>query len=171
MNLTELFSDKQLKSKEQIEILSQALMAGQISETEVLKFASTAKDAQKGHCIEALEFASRLSPGWGTLEIMLFCMETLTHKAPRVKWESAKVVANLAYKFPEESQKAIPILLTNAEHEGTVVRWSAATALAAVFLSNSTYQIELASPLEALLVKEEKDSIRKIYRKALGKKK
>jgi HEAT repeat protein len=171
MNLTELFSNIQLNSKEQIEILSQALMSGQISETEVLNFASIAKDAQKGHCIEALEFASRLSPGWGTLETMLFCMDTLTHKAPRVKWESAKVVTNLAGKFPEESQKAIPSLLNNAEHEGTVVRWSAANALAAVCLGNSKSQTELASTLEALSEKEEKDSIRKIYHKALGKKK
>ena len=146
-------------------------MAGQISETEVLNFASTAKDAWKGHCIEAFEFASRLAPRWGSRETFRFCIENLGHKAPRVKWESAKVVANLASNFPEDARKAIPFLLSNSEHEGTVVRWSAATALAAIYQTHPSNSLELAAAMEAITLREEKDSIKKIYRKALGNKK
>lgn len=171
MNIQDLFSDKNLKGKAQVEILSQALMEGKISESDVLAYAASAKDSPKATCIEAMEFATRLKPDFGTQNLLAFCIGTLAHKAPRVKWESAKVLANLAGRFPRESEAAIPNLLTNSEHEGTVVRWSAATALAAIYQTKPSDSESLEAAMEAILLREEKDSIKKIYRKALGRKK
>jgi hypothetical protein len=62
-----------------------------------------------------------------------------------------------------------PQQLMNADHEGTVVRWSAATALSAILLLKTGHNEILVPAVEALLDREGKDSIRKIYSAALKK--
>lgn len=100
-------------------------------------------------------------------KVLLFVTDTLLEKAPRVKWESAKVIGNIAHLFPAKLDRAISNLLSNSEHEGTVVRWSTAYALGEILKLKTKYNKQLQPAIEAICEREEKNSIKKIYLTAL----
>ena len=82
---------------------------------------------------------------------------------------TARVVGNIAHRFPENLDNAINNLIINSEHTGTVVRWSSAYALGQILMiknENTTYFIPT---IETIFEREEKNSIRKIYSDALKK--
>lgn len=167
--ITELLRDKALRPKEKTELLSKWVLEGKITPGLLVEFASAARASDKATCIEALEFALQKNDMLlGDAEFR-FVTEALTSTAPRVKWESAKVIARVAAHHQSDLEPAITNLLVNAEHEGTVVRWSAATALGAILLLKTNHNDRLRPALETLLDREEKDSIRKIYAAALRK--
>ena len=93
----------------------------------------------------------------------------LTAKAPRVKWESAKVVGNIAHLYPAKLDTAIMHLLANTNHDGTVVRWSAAFALGEILKLKTKHNSSLLSRIEKICDQEEKNSIKKIYQAAIKK--
>lgn len=80
-----------------------------------------------------------------------------------------KVIAHCAYLYPDLLAKAIQNLLENTQHEGTVVRWSAALALGEIAKLGSNHNKTLIPALEATCVAEEKNSIQKVYFAALKK--
>ena len=169
MIIESLLNDKLLKSKEKTEFLSKLLLENQLTVNELVRFAGSSKDPVKATCIEALEFATISNPGIATKECFDFVITALTEKAPRVKWESARVIGNIAHLFPKHLEKAIVNLLINTENPGTVVRWSAAIALGQILKLKSSNTAELIPAVEALIEREEKNSIRKIYLDALKK--
>ena len=126
--IEELLSDKGIKPAAKIETLCSWLIEGKINIDNLLEFAETAKDPAKATCIEALEYATKQNPSTPNYKCFQFVTETLKAKAPRVKWESAKVLGNTAHLFSGKLNEAIKNLLVNTEHEGTVVRWRAAFA-------------------------------------------
>ncbi len=73
----------------------------------------------------------------------------------------------LAKRFPETCEKAVEPLLKNARHEGTVVRWSAAFALGEILKLRTGINAQLIPQIQTLSAAEEKNSIRKIFEKAL----
>jgi len=169
MTITELFNDKLTKPKEKIEALSQQLLNNGITVDEIVSFARTSKDAVKGSCIESIEFATKQKPELLTKTALNFITLSLTDKAPRIKWESAKVIGNTAHLFPKQLETAITNLLVNSEHEGTVVRWSAAFALGEILKLKTPHNADLLPVFEAICEREEKNSIRKIYQAAIKK--
>ncbi len=169
MNFPEFFADKSLKAKPQTEILSNWLLENPQELNKLIEFAGTAKDPVKGTCIEAIEFATRQKPEIADQNCLEFVSETLTAKAPSIKWESAKVVGNMAHLYPENLEKAVTNLLQNTEHEGTVVRWAAAYALGEIVKINAAISSVLIPAIEILCEREEKNSIKKIYQAALKK--
>lgn len=162
-----IFSNTHLKPKEKTEALSNWLLKNPKKLGELLSFASASKDPIKATCIEAIEFATKAKPAIATEECLAFVSENLTAKAPRVKWESAKVVGNIAHLFPARLNTAIKNLLENTEHEGTVVRWSAAFALGEIVKLKTSKNKELVPAIEAIMKREEKNSIKKMYAAAL----
>jgi hypothetical protein len=96
-----------------------------------------------------------------------FITETLKEKAPRIKWESAKIIALMAHLFKKDLEKPITNLLQNTEHTGTVVRWSAALALSEIIKLNTPYNHQLLTAIQVIIKREEKNSIRKIYMEVL----
>jgi len=171
MDIKELLEDKAKKAKEKTEILSQWLLHEPPFLLTLMEYAAKAKDPDKASCIEAIEWATRIKPGIATKVCLAFVGTNLSAKAPRVKWESAKVIANIAPLFPGSMKSIVPALLNNSEHPGTVVRWSAAYALAAITKLNTGLNKELVPAMEAICLREEKNSIRKIYQEAIGRKK
>lgn len=167
MKIEELLNDKTLKPKVKTETLSQMLLDKTLSTDDLIAFARGAKDSPKASCIEALEFATKQNPAIASEACLHFVSETLTEKAPRVKWESAKVIGNIAYLFPEKLGPSIGHLLTNSEHSGTVVRWAAAYALGEIIKLNTVLNKELLPAADAIIKREDRDSIKKIYQKAL----
>ena len=169
MDFEKILNNKEIKSKEKTETISQMLLNGKIIIGELIEFAQTCKDPAKATCIEAIEFATKAKPEIASLACLHFVSKTLAEKAPRVKWESAKVIGNIAHLYPAKLGDAIKNLLVNAEHPGTVVRWSAAFALAQIIKLKSSLNKELIPAIESICRCEEKNSIRKIYIAALLK--
>ncbi|HEX8333127.1 MAG TPA: hypothetical protein VF622_10915, partial [Segetibacter sp.] len=97
MKIAELLNDKTLKPKVKTETLSHWLLDNKLSIDELLVFADTAKDSPKATCIEAIEFATRHDRKIVDETCFHFVSQTLTAKAPRVKWESARVIGNVAH--------------------------------------------------------------------------
>jgi HEAT repeat protein len=169
MSISDLLADKALKGKEKTAILSTWLIDKKISTDDLIAFVAAAKDPVKAICIEALEYATRQEPAIGTRESFRLVTQSLSAKAPRVKWESAKVIGNTAHLHADELDGAIEGLLQNSEHEGTVVRWSAAFALGEILKLRTKHNTDLLPALEAICRREEKNSIRKIYLDAIKK--
>lgn len=169
MTIEALLSDKAVKPKAKTETLSAWLLDHTLSEDDLITFAETAKDPAKATCIEALEFSSKQNPSMVTKKGFQFVTQTLTAKAARVKWESAKVIGNTAHLFADDLDQAIINLLDNSEHEGTVVRWSAAYALGEILKINTKHNKTLMPAIETICDREEKNSIKKIYMAAIKK--
>ena len=130
---------------------------------ELIDFARTSKDPIKATCIEAIEFATNNNPGIASLYCLDFVSKTLAESAPRLKWESAKVIGNIAHLYPDMLDEAVRNLLVNSEHSGTVVRWSAAFALGQIIKIKSSRNKDLIPAIESICNREEKNSIKKIY--------
>jgi HEAT repeat protein len=165
----DLFKDKSIKSKAKTEILSGWIIDGQISVKELLEFAEGSKDPVKATCIEGLEFATKQHPAIANKEVFQFVTNALKDKAPRVKWESAKVIGNIASSYVEDLDKSIANLLANSTHEGTVVRWSSAFALGEILKLKTRHNKKLLPAIEGIVEKEEQNSIKKIYLDAIKK--
>ena len=169
MDFHELLSDKSKKSKAKTEVLSQWILTNPGKLHSLIEFAKKAKDPAKATCIEAIEFATKIEPAVSSVACLQFVSGMLLENAARVKWESAKVIANIAHLYPGKLNLAINNLLINTEHEGTVVRWSAAIALAQIIKLKTILRKNLLPAIEAICLREEQNSIRKIYLTALKK--
>lgn len=167
--IQQILNDKSIKPKQKTEQLSHQLLENNISADEIINFTKNAKPPQIATCIEALEYATQKNPGIIDKKTFQFITECLSAKEPRIKWESAKVIGNTVHLFPSLTGNAIKNLLVNAEHTGTVVRWSAAFALGEILKLNTKLNKDLIPTIEAIIQREEKASIRKIYLNALKK--
>ena len=166
-DLPAILADKQLKPKAKVEAISQMLLAGDLALAELITTAKAAKGSAKGTCVEAIEFTVRAKPELATLDCLKFVTDSLADPAPRVRWESAKIIAAIAHLYPGKLNKAIANLLTNTEFPGTVVRWSAAVALAEIVKLNTKNTKALIPALQAILRSEPDNAIKKIYLNAL----
>jgi HEAT repeat protein len=169
MTLAELLIDKTKKTKEKVETISKWLVNGSLLIDELLVFAKKAKDPEKATCIEAIEFATRLQPTIANETVFAFATKMLTENAPRVKWESAKVIGNIAHLFPTKLSKAISNLLTNSEYDGTVVRWATAFALGEILKLKTKYNKDLLPAIEAICDREQDNGVKKKYLDAIKK--
>ncbi|MFH2143421.1 MAG: HEAT repeat domain-containing protein [Bacteroidota bacterium] len=169
MNIQEILNDKLRKPKEKTEVLSQLISEKQLTIDKLIDFAKNAKDADKATCIEALEFTTQSKPELVDPIAFDFITKCLNEKAPRVKWESAKVIGNTAHLNKNKLNDVIINLLKNSEHQGTVVRWSAAYALGQIIKLQTGINKSLVPAIEAIVEREEKNSIKKIYLTALKK--
>lgn len=169
MTIEELFKEKEIKSKEKTETISNWILEKSLAVEELLVFAENQKDPVKATCIEALEYATRHYPELADEHVLLFVTQSLRSKAPRIKWESAKVIGNIAHLFSTKLKESISNLLDNTTHEGTVVRWSAAFALGQIIRLKTEYNVTLLPAVEEVCEQEQKKSIQKIYQEALKK--
>ena len=167
MDLTELFKDKNLKPKEKTEWICRGLSDKTLLINELIQFASSQKDPVKATCMEALEMLTQKNPEQSTTTIFLFACDHLSSKAPRVKWESARVIGNTVHLHQADIEKALPGLIDNSTQEGTVVRWSAAYALSKIIILKTAHNQILIPLAENVIAKEEKNSIKKIYANAI----
>jgi hypothetical protein len=95
MEIELILKDKLIKPKEKTEMISKMILDRKINLNELIIIAQRAKESDRATCIEAIEFATKSNPSISTLECLEFVIGTLTEKAPRIKWESAKVIAIL----------------------------------------------------------------------------
>jgi len=169
MKLEELFSDKALKQKAKTALLGKLLLDKKISFDGLISFAEKSKDAQKASCIEAIEYATKQDPKIANEKCWKYVCQKLTEEAPRVKWESAKVIGNIAHLFLAKLNIAITNLLTNAEYNGTVVRWASAYALGEILKLKTKHNRDLLPALEAICNREQDKGVKKKYLEAIKK--
>ena len=169
MEIKDILSRKDIKPSAKTLLLGEAITMEEITINQVLLYVQTAKEPAQATCMEALEIGSKHKPALVTPACMKWVKTSLSAKASRLQWESAKVVANCIHLYPAETEAVIHLLCINAEQGGTVVRWSAAAALKQIALLNTSHRNSLLILLEQLQAAEEKNSIRKIYAEAIKK--
>lgn len=168
MTLAELFEDKALKTKAKAKQIGAWLLTGELRVDELLAFAEKGKGTQKATCVEGLEYATRKNAGIADLNLLMWMADTLNEEAPRIKWECAKVIGNIVKQFPTKLSKPTTNLLKNAEHEGVVVRWAMAFALAEILKLESDQNKRLLLKIQALYTKETDNGVRRKYFDALN---
>jgi hypothetical protein len=169
MDLALFINDKTHGTKEKTEQLAQWLLESVLTVAALIKFADTSKGAVKAICMEALEHATKINPAVADKDCLCFAVLSLKDNEPRVKWESARVIGNIAHLFPRHIDAAVRNLLENTGHKGTVVRWSAAFALGEIIKIKTALNMELIPTVTHIIEQEEKNSIRKIYLAAIKK--
>ena len=113
-----------------------------------------------------MEYVSKDNPDL-VVHHLDFVIRYLENKAPRVKWECARIIANLSLKFSDKTERAIPALLKNAKDKGTVVRWSTAFALGEIAQNNPKAAEILLPKMNGLVKKESNNGVKNVYLKAL----
>ena len=169
MTIDKLLSDKTKKSKEKTETISKWLLDGSMPTDELMAFAEKSKDPEKATCIEAIEYATKQNPKLADESVLSFVTKSLTDKAPRVKWESAKVIGNIAHLFPTKLNKAIGNLLSNSEYDGTVVRWASAFALGEILKLKTKHNKDLLPKIEKICEREKENGVKNKYLDAIKK--
>jgi len=166
MRITERLRSSELKAKEAASLLAKEFaedvkLLGGLGEDIDL-----CTDVEKGIVMEALEYATDVDPDVAepVLDVVFDC---LSCEAPKVKWEAARVVGNIAHRFPEKASRSVPKLLKNANHKGTVVRWSAAYALGEIIKHDEKARRRLLPEIEKILRREKNDGVKNAYKKAL----
>ncbi|MFZ6053163.1 hypothetical protein [Halocola ammonii] len=163
----EVLKDKSMKAKQKVERLSALLLEGELSMVQLIAVFEEANEKDQAVCMEALERLSQTRPEDIPNTAFELAVSSLTKKHPGLKRESARVIANSAHLHTDKLDKAIVNLLNNTEHQGTVVRWSAALALSTIVQLDFKGKAELVEAIRVLERNEEKNGIRKIYQKGL----
>jgi len=154
------------KPKEKVSLLVEKVKKEKKLLDELVEYFKAGSVADKGNCIEVMEYVSQDRPEL-ILPYLDFVIENLNYSAPKVKWETARVIGNLALKYPDEVAKSIKKLFLNTKDEGTVVRWSAAFALTEIAKSNSKLQKELVKRFNQIVKEESNNGVKNVYLKAL----
>jgi len=169
MTLENLFEDKSLKAKAKAKQIAEWLLNNELPLDELLAYTEKQKATDKASCIEAIEAATKKSSKIADEDLLAFVTKSLSDREPRVKWESAKVIGNIAKQFPTQLDESILGLLLNAKNKGTVVRWASAYALAEILKLKTKTNKTLLPEIERLLEKEEDNGVKKKYLDALKK--
>lgn len=166
MRLLDEIRNSDKKPKELLVFLSEKAKKDKNLLNDFSKCLENGSLVEKGICMEVLEFVSQEKP-----ELVIpYIDEVITYlnyDAPRVKWEAARVVANLSSKYPEKTVKAIDKLIINTKDKGTVVRWATAFALGEIAKHNKNIQKELVKKIENIIKKEQNSGVKNVYLKAL----
>lgn len=133
---------------------------------QLLDYFQRATTAERGTCMAALAAISVENPSF-VAPCLDFVVAQISADAPRIKWEASEIVARVSGEFPDWTASAIPALIENTHHEGTVVRWSTAYALTEIAKNRPASQKELIPLFQELVASESQNGVRKIYEKAL----
>ncbi|MES2688784.1 MAG: HEAT repeat domain-containing protein [Bacteroidota bacterium] len=169
MTIEQVFQDKTIKAKGKVSAIGEWLINNELQMEELLAYAEKQRATDKATCIEAVEYATKKNPGIADESLLVYVTKALKDDEPRVKWESAKVIGNVAKHFPAQLDKCINNLLPNAEHAGTVVRWATAYALAEILKLKTGNNKKLLPKMETLCEKEQDNGVKKKYLDALKK--
>ncbi|WEK71185.1 MAG: HEAT repeat domain-containing protein [Candidatus Chryseobacterium colombiense] len=169
MTIEEIFQDKTIKAKGKVSAIGEWLLNNELPLDELLAYAEKQKATDKATCIEAVEYATKKNLNLADDNLLNYVTKALKDEEPRVKWESAKVIGNIAKLFPTQLNQSIDNLLPNAENTGTVVRWATVYALAEILKLKTESNIKLLPKIEVLCEKEEDNGVKKKYLDALKK--
>jgi hypothetical protein len=159
MKIEDIFQDKTIKAKGKVGMIVEWLVTKELPVEELLTYADKQKATDKATCIEAIEYATKKLPAIADESLLSYVTNTLKDEEPRIKWESAKVIGNIAKLFPTQLDKAITNLLPNAANAGTVE----------ILKLKTDHNHKLLPKIEALCEKEEDNGVKKKYLEAIKK--
>jgi len=166
MKIIEDILKSKIKPKEKQLKLIEAVCNSKIKNEEFVEFFKSASDVDKGTCADVMKHVTEQKP-----EILApfidILVDYINYKAPRVKWGVPESIGNMAKKYPDKVEKAIPKLLLNTNDESTVVRWCAGYALSEISKYNLKRQKELISIFSDIVKKEKNNGVKNVYLKAL----
>lgn len=154
------------KHKEKVTLIAEKVKTDTKLVGQLVELLKTGTDVEKGTAAEVMKFVSKDSPDL-IFPYIGVLIEHIDYRAPRVKWGCPESIGNLAEKYPEEVEKAIPKLLNNTKDKSTVVRWCAAYALTEIAKYNSRKQKELVAKFLVLMKKEQNKGVKNVYIKAI----
>lgn len=169
MEIDEIFQDKSIKLKGKVVILGAELLDDTLSLQVLLEYADRQKAVDKATCIESIEYATKQVPTIANAILWNYLTAALEDNEPRIKWESAKTIGNIAKLFPDQLDKTVANLLKNTGHSGTVVRWATAYALAEIIKLKTDQNDFLIPEVELLGELEEDNGVKKKYLDVLKK--
>lgn len=154
------------KPKEKVALLTEKIKEDKKLVIKLVELLKTGTDVEKGTCAEIMKFVSKdkseiVAP---YIDVLI---EYVDYKAPRVKWGIPESIGNLAQKYPEKVEKAIPKLLINTKDKSTVVRWCTAFALTEIAKYNPKLQKELISKFNVMVKTEQNNGVKNVYMKVL----
>lgn len=154
------------KPKEKVSLLAKKAKEDKKFLDGLVEYFKIGSTAEKGSCIEAMEYVSQDKPDM-VVPFLNFIIENINYNAPRVRWESARVIGNLAPKYPGKASKSIDRLFLNTKDKSTVVRWSAAFALTEIAKNSPKQQKRLISKFKDVIGGEKNSGVKNVYLKAL----
>lgn len=154
------------KLKEKVALLTEKIKGDKKLVVQLFDLLKTGTDVEKGTCAEIMKFVSKDQPQIVAPYIDLL-IDYIDYKASRVKWGVPESIGNLAQKYPEKVEKAIPKLLINTKDKSTVVRWCAAFALTEIARYNLKLQKDLISKFNIMVKTEQNNGVKNMYLKAL----
>ncbi len=166
MTIIKEIQQSKRKPKELVTFLTKEVKKDKGLMKELADILQTGTDVEKGVCLEVMKYVTKDNPEFAESSIDAL-IEFVNYDAPKVKWGTARVIGNIAQKFPEKTGKAVPKLLLNAGDEATVTRWCAAFALSEIAKHNQKLQKELISKISKISEKEKNDGVKNVYLKAL----
>ncbi len=166
MDLLKEIQDSGRKGKELNLYIAKLLEAKKPSANDFATAVRTGNNVERGVCLEALEYITQTNPGFARIQIPTI-ISSLSDTAPRVKWEAARVIANIASLYPKDVETSVPGLIENAKNKSTVVRWSAALALGEIAKYNHEQKNKLLNRIKQICEKEENKGVKNVYKKAL----
>jgi hypothetical protein len=155
------------KPKEKTTLLSESIKKDKNLIGELFECFKAGSDVDKGTCAHAMKLVSAEKPELFKLYIDDL-IEYITYKAPRVKWGIPETIGNIANKYPQEVEKAVPNLLINTKDKSTVVRWCAAFALTEIAKNNPKIQKKLIPKFSEIIKKEGNNGVKNVYLKTLN---
>lgn len=167
--LDHIFQDKSLKAKEKVSKIGELLISNKLNLNELIRFSLEQNAKDKATCIEAIELATKKIPLIANELLLNFITHSLEDNEPRVKWESAKVMGNIAKQFPNLLEIPIEKLLLNSNNSGTVVRWATAFALAEIIKLKLDLNENLIPKLRTIYENEADNGVKKKYNDAFKK--
>jgi len=165
MNITDLLSDKKLKSVEKRKSIVSLLLSGELTIAKLPKL----NDKQTGIVLEAMEEISQKDSEIIDESWLKFAENHVNSEDNTLKRESARVIGNIAHKFPEKLKNSIPKLLKNSENKGTVVRWSSGYSLGRIIQIPKFAKSDLFETLVIIAENEQDNGVKNQYVKGLKK--
>jgi len=154
------------KPKELVVFLVKSVKEDKTLFAQLVDCLKTGLEVEKGTCADVMKNVTKDEPELATPYIDEL-IEHINDKAPRVKWGVPESIGNIASKFPDKVEKAVPNLLINTKNESTVVRWCAAYALSEIVKNSSKTRSTLVPKIEEIVKHETNNGVKNVYLKAL----
>ena len=155
------------KPKEKVSVSSERIKKDKALFKELMEILRTGSDVEKGTCADIMKHVTVENPETAVPYIDEV-IGYINYKAPRVRWGVPESIGNVAKKYPEKVEKAIPFLLKNTvenKENTTVIRWCAAYGLSEI--AKTTKNRELIKKIRDISKKEKNNGVRNVYLKAL----
>jgi hypothetical protein len=166
MKILEEIREWKGKPKELVAFLAKNVKEDKTLFAQLVDCLKTGSEVEKGTCADVIKNVSKDKPEIAAPYVDEM-IEYINYKAPRVKWGVPESIGNIAQKFPDKVENAVPNLLINTTDDSTVVRWCAAYALSEIVKSNSKIRGTLVPEIEKIVKNETNNGVKNVYLKAL----